>query len=75
MVAQAPETLPNDGASLATDKPVRATADASRQFAIDVAKITANTRCTDVIILDVRGLSPVTDFLVLGTGTSGRQMR
>jgi ribosome-associated protein len=26
-------------------------------------------------VLDVRGLSPVTDFFVIGTGTSARQMR
>jgi ribosome-associated protein len=26
-------------------------------------------------VLDVTGLSPVCDYLVLGTGTSGRQMR
>ncbi len=27
------------------------------------------------MVLDVRGISPVTDFFVLGTSTSGRQMR
>ncbi|HEY7118590.1 MAG TPA: ribosome silencing factor [Tepidisphaeraceae bacterium] len=35
----------------------------------------ANTRCHNVVVLDVRGLSPVTDFYVLATGTSARQMR
>lgn len=35
----------------------------------------ADTRCTDVAVLDVRNISPVTDFLVLATGTSARQMR
>jgi ribosome-associated protein len=28
-----------------------------------------------VVCLDVRGISPVTDYLVLATGTSPRQMR
>ncbi|MFN4242349.1 MAG: ribosome silencing factor [Tepidisphaerales bacterium] len=28
-----------------------------------------------MVILDVSGLSPVTDYLVIATGTSGRQMR
>jgi ribosome-associated protein len=28
-----------------------------------------------VAVLDVRGISPVTDFLVLATGSSARQMR
>jgi ribosome-associated protein len=27
-----------------------------------------------VVVLDVRGISPVTDFFVIGTGTSARQM-
>jgi ribosome-associated protein len=35
----------------------------------------ANTRCHNVVILDVSGLSPVTDFYVIATGTSARQMR
>jgi ribosome-associated protein len=33
------------------------------------------SHCKDVVILDVRGISPVTDFFVLATGSSGRQMR
>ena len=28
-----------------------------------------------MVVLDVSGLSPVTDFLVVGTGTSPRQMK
>jgi ribosome-associated protein len=28
-----------------------------------------------VVVLDVRGVSPVTDYFVIGTGTSTRQMR
>lgn len=50
-------------------------AQAARNFAIEIARLAANTRCTNVVILDVRGLSPVTDFFVLATGTSPRQMR
>jgi ribosome-associated protein len=50
-------------------------AEASRQFAIDLARLAANTRCHNVMVLDVRGISPVTDFYVLATGTSARQMR
>ena len=34
----------------------------------------ANTRCHNVTVLDVRSLSPVTDFMILATGTSPRQM-
>ncbi len=35
----------------------------------------ADTRCVDVVVLDVSGISPITDYLVIGTGTSARQMR
>ena len=31
-------------------------------------------RCTDLVVLDVRGLSPITDYVVVATGTSDRQM-
>jgi ribosome-associated protein len=47
----------------------------ARQFALDAAKLAANTRCHNVVVLDVRGISPVTDFMVLATGTSARQMK
>ena len=30
--------------------------------------------CTDILVLDLRRLSPVTDFFVIATGTSDRQM-
>ncbi|HVS71566.1 MAG TPA: ribosome silencing factor [Phycisphaerae bacterium] len=35
----------------------------------------ANTRCENVVLLDLRGRSPVTEFFVIATGTSPRQMR
>jgi ribosome-associated protein len=35
----------------------------------------ANTRCHQVVVLDVRGISSVTDFLVIATGTSPRHMK
>jgi ribosome-associated protein len=44
-------------------------------LAIDAARMLADTRCHNVAVLDVSGLSPVTDFMVLATGTSPRQMR
>ncbi len=46
-----------------------------REFAVFAAALAAQTRCHHVVVLDVRGLSPITDFLVIGTGTSARQMR
>jgi ribosome-associated protein len=53
----------------------RTAAAAARQFAIDAARMLADTRCHNVAVLDVSGLSPVTDFFVLATGTSPRQMK
>jgi ribosome-associated protein len=47
----------------------------ARQFAVEAARLAAATRCHHVVVLDVRGLSPVTDYMVLGTGTSSRQMK
>ncbi len=47
----------------------------AKEFAIAAAKIAQERRCTDIVILDLRGLSPATDYFVIATGTSGRQMR
>lgn len=49
--------------------------DASRTFAIEAARLAASTRCHSVVVLDMAGVSPVTDFYVIATGTSARQMR
>ncbi len=49
--------------------------ESARRLAIDAARLAAATHCTHVVILDVRGLCPITDFLVITTGTSPRQMR
>lgn len=44
-------------------------------FAIESARLLHDRKCTDVELLDVRGLSEVTDFVLVGTGTSDRQMK
>ena len=46
----------------------------ARRLAIAMARVCAENRCREVTILDLRGLSPVTNFFVLATGTSARQM-
>jgi ribosome-associated protein len=48
---------------------------AAREFAIQAARLAASTRCNNVVVLDVSGISPITDFFVVATGTSPRQMR
>ena len=47
----------------------------SRRLAVALARTCAENRCRDVVVMDLRHLSPVTDFFVLATGTSDRQMR
>ncbi|MGA2584322.1 MAG: ribosome silencing factor [Tepidisphaeraceae bacterium] len=49
--------------------------DSSRKFAVELAQLAHHTRCHNIIILDMAGVSPVTDFYVIATGTSARQMK
>jgi len=46
-----------------------------RQFAIEAARIARELHCTDVVLLDLEGLSPATDYYLIVTGTSDRQSR
>jgi len=55
-----------------TDKKKISTA---RAFAIEAAKVALSRHCTDVSVLDLTGKSPATNYFVICTGTSGRQMR
>jgi len=52
----------------------RPTAPNGDRFACAAARLLADGNCHDVIVLNLRGLSPVTDFFVLATGTSDRQI-
>lgn len=47
----------------------------TRSFAIEAARLLDERHCEDVRLLDVRGLSQVCDFVLIGTGTSERQMK
>lgn len=46
----------------------------AKETAIEMARLMAETRCEDVLVFDIKGLSRVTDYVVIGTGTSERQM-
>jgi ribosome-associated protein len=48
---------------------------AAYKFALAAAEMAANTRAENVVLLDLRDRSPVTEFFILATGTSPRQMR
>ena len=43
-------------------------------FAVEAARIAHDDKCENVVLLDVRGLSQVTKFIVVASGTSDRQM-
>lgn len=47
----------------------------AKAFALAAAKLATERHCSDIVVLDLRGLSPVTDYFVIATGTSDRQMR
>lgn len=45
------------------------------QFAAEAARIAEAKLAEDIVVMDLRGLSSITDFFVICTGTSDRQMR
>jgi ribosome-associated protein len=47
----------------------------ARAFAVAAAQIADSRHCADIVVLDLRGMSPATDYFVIATGTSDRQMR
>lgn len=49
--------------------------DSARKLAVDMARLAQEANCEDVVVLDLRGISPITDYFVIATGTSDRQMR
>ena len=49
--------------------------DPARAFAAAAARAAEETNAEDISVLDLRGRSPVTDYFVICTGTSDRQMR
>jgi ribosome-associated protein len=46
-----------------------------KKFALAAAKIAAERHCSDIVVLDLAGTSPATDYFIIATGTSDRQMR
>ncbi len=49
--------------------------DTARDLAIEAARLAEDANCEEIVILDLRELSPVTDYFVIATGSSDRQMR
>jgi ribosome-associated protein len=49
--------------------------DAARKFAIEAARLLNDRHCEDIRLMDVRGVSQVCDYVLIGSGTSDRQMK
>jgi ribosome-associated protein len=47
----------------------------AKDFAVSAARVAAELNCTDIAVMDLQGKSPATDYFVIATGTSNRQMR
>jgi len=47
----------------------------AKQFALAAAKLAGERHCTDIVVMDLTGVSPATDYFVIATGTSDRQIR
>ena len=46
-----------------------------REFVIEAAQLLVDRHCGDVIIFDVQGICQVTDYIIIDTGTSDRQIK
>jgi len=47
----------------------------AKVFALAAAELAEGRHCSDITVLDLKGKSPATDYFVIATGTSDRQMR
>ena len=47
----------------------------ARGFALAAAQLADGRHCSNIVVLDLKGKSPATDYFVIATGTSNRQMR
>lgn len=76
--ARRPSAKPGKTAKTSAPKPRRAAPTREEvlgAFAVDAARLLRDDKCEDVVLLDVRGHSQVTDYVLVGSGTSERQMR
>ena len=56
-------------------KDTKLTDPGGQNMAVAAARIALHDNCEDIVVLDLRGRSPVADFFVIATGTSDRQLR
>lgn len=60
----------SDKENLAKKRPLTA-----KKLVTEAAKIAIERNCTDVVALDLKGKSPATDYFLIATGTSDRQIK
>lgn len=48
--------------------------EASRRLCLEAARLLQADKCREIVVLDLRSRSPVTDFFVIASGTSDRQL-
>jgi ribosome-associated protein len=46
----------------------------TQAFAVGIALLMRDLKCEEVVVLNVQGLSQVTRYVIIGSGTSDRQM-
>lgn len=71
------DSSPKTKARPRTKKTAAPATDAEKtlKFVIEAARLLSDDKCEDVVVLDVGKLSQVTDYVIIGSGTSDRQMR
>ena len=47
----------------------------AKSFALEAAELASERHCRDIVVLDLHGISPATDYFVIATGTSNRQIK
>jgi ribosome-associated protein len=74
--AKKPRTKAVSAAATAPAQPPAAIQhERAKAFAIQAARMLADDKCDQIVVIDVRGKSPMSDLLIIGSGTSERQMR
>lgn len=65
---------PGESAAPARKRRPHPAAASARALALDIAASLEGNKCADVLVLDLRDRSPITDYFVIASGTSDRQM-
>lgn len=72
----APEAIAQRTRGEASLQPMdRSDQDDALRLTIEAARLLQDRHCENIVAFDVAGLSPVTDYVVIASGTSDRQVR